>query len=80
MSDLAKDLAAATVVSHIVVNLDTTIHRAWVHDNAVRRQSTGPIAGEPVLQPIIRGNRPTGGTFHLYAEHHDRVKIVQIRL
>jgi hypothetical protein len=76
MSDLEKDLAPATVVSNVVIDLHTTVHWSGVHDNAVRGQSTGTIAGEPVLQPIIRGNRPTGGAFDLYTEHHDRVKIV----
>jgi hypothetical protein len=80
MSDLEKDLAAAAVVSHVIINLHTTVHWSGVHDNAVRGQSTGSIAGEPVLQPIIRGYRPASGTFDLYTEHHDRVKIVQIRL
>jgi hypothetical protein len=80
MSDLEKDLAPATVVSHVVVHLNTTIHRSGMHDNAVRGQSAGSLAGETVLQPIIRGNRPAGGTFHLDAKHDDRVKIMQIRL
>ena len=76
MSDLEKDLAAAAVVSHVVINLHTTVHRARMHDNAVRGQSASSLTGEPVLQPIIRGNRPASGTFDLYAKHHDRVKIV----
>jgi hypothetical protein len=80
MGHLAKDLAAAAVVRHIVIHLNTTIHRSGVHHNAMRGQPTGPIPCEAELQPIIRGDRPASGTFDLYSQHHNCIKIMQIRL
>jgi hypothetical protein len=75
VGDLPKDLASATVIRHIVVDLNPAVDRTRVHHDAGSRQVRCALPGQSILDPIIRSDTTPGCSFKLHPKHHDHVKI-----
>lgn len=80
MRHLAQDLAAAAIVGNVVIHLDAAVDGARMEDDAVRLQARRTLASESELCPIIRSDGSSSRPLKLDPEHHDRIKIADVRV